>query len=42
MDSAGSKCAAGYGLSEGGSLATLFAATYLEQCQALVLCGPLI
>jgi pimeloyl-ACP methyl ester carboxylesterase len=39
MDAAGSKRAAVYGLSEGGSLATLFAATYPERCRALVLCG---
>ena len=39
MDAADSKRAAVYGLSEGGSLATLFAATYPERCQALVLCG---
>ena len=34
-----SKDAAVFGLSEGGSLATLFAAHYPERCQALVLCG---
>jgi pimeloyl-ACP methyl ester carboxylesterase len=39
MDAAGSKRAAVFGLSEGGSLATLFAAHYPERCQALVLCG---
>jgi pimeloyl-ACP methyl ester carboxylesterase len=39
MDAAGSERAAVYGLSEGGSLATLFAATYPERCRALVLCG---
>jgi pimeloyl-ACP methyl ester carboxylesterase len=39
MDAAGSKRAALFGLSEGGSLATLFAATYPERCQALVLSG---
>lgn len=39
MDAAGSKRAAVYGLSEGGSLATLFAATYPERCRALILCG---
>ena len=39
MDATGSKRAAVFGLSEGGSLATLFAAHYPERCQALVLCG---
>jgi pimeloyl-ACP methyl ester carboxylesterase len=39
MDAAGSKRAAVLGLSEGGSLATLFAAHYPERCQALVLWG---
>ena len=39
MDAAGSQRAAVFGLSEGGSLATLFAAHYPERCQALVLCG---
>jgi pimeloyl-ACP methyl ester carboxylesterase len=39
MDAAGSKRAAVFGLSEGGSLATLFAAHYPERCQALVLWG---
>ncbi len=39
MDAAGSQRAAVLGLSEGGSLATLFAAHYPERCQALVLCG---
>jgi pimeloyl-ACP methyl ester carboxylesterase len=39
MDAAGSQRAAVFGLSEGGSLATLFAAHYPERCQALVLWG---
>lgn len=39
MDAAGSQRAAVLGLSEGGSLATLFAAHYPERCQALVLWG---
>jgi class 3 adenylate cyclase len=39
MDAAESKRAAVFGLSEGGSLATLFAAHYPERCQALVLWG---
>ena len=39
MDAADSKRAAVFGLSEGGSLATLFAAHYPERCQALVLWG---
>ena len=39
MDAAGSKRAAVFGLSEGGSLATLFAAHYPERCRALVLWG---
>src|SRR5215467_15922182 len=39
MDAAGSQRAAVFGLSEGGSLAALFAAHYPERCQALVLCG---
>jgi esterase/lipase len=39
MDAASSKRAAIFGLSEGGSLATLFAAHYPERCQALVLWG---
>ena len=39
MDAAGSARAAVFGLSEGGSLATLFAAHYPERCQALVLWG---
>jgi pimeloyl-ACP methyl ester carboxylesterase len=39
MDAAGSKRAAVLGISEGGSLAALFAATHPERCQALVLHG---
>ena len=39
MDAAGSEKAAVFGLSEGGSLATLFAAHYPERCRALVLWG---
>jgi pimeloyl-ACP methyl ester carboxylesterase len=39
MDAAGSKRAAIMGLSEGGSLATLFAGTHPERCSALVLWG---
>jgi pimeloyl-ACP methyl ester carboxylesterase len=39
MDAAGSKRAAVMGLSEGGSLATLFAGTHPERCSALILYG---
>jgi pimeloyl-ACP methyl ester carboxylesterase len=39
MDAAGSQKAAVFGLSEGGSLAILFAAHYPERCRALVLWG---
>jgi pimeloyl-ACP methyl ester carboxylesterase/class 3 adenylate cyclase len=39
MDAAASERAAILGLSEGGSLATLFAAHYPERCRALVLWG---
>jgi pimeloyl-ACP methyl ester carboxylesterase/class 3 adenylate cyclase len=39
MDAAGSERAAVLGVSEGGSLATLFAAHYPERCRALVLWG---
>jgi len=39
MDAAGSERAAVFGLSEGGSLATIFAAHYPERCRALVLWG---
>jgi pimeloyl-ACP methyl ester carboxylesterase len=39
MDAVGSQRAAPYGLSEGGSMSILFAATYPERTTALVLCG---
>ena len=39
MDAVGSKQAAILGVSEGGSLAALFAATYPERCRALALYG---
>jgi len=39
MDTVGMDHAAVLGISEGGCLATLFAATYPERCQALVLYG---
>ncbi|TJW78625.1 alpha/beta hydrolase, partial [Neisseria gonorrhoeae] len=39
MDAAASKSAALLGVSEGGGLAALFAATYPERCQRLVLYG---
>jgi ABC-type uncharacterized transport system substrate-binding protein/esterase/lipase len=39
MDAAGSKRAAVLGISEGGSLAALFAATHPDRCQALVMYG---
>src|SRR6516162_6008247 len=39
MKAADIKEAALLGLSEGGPMATLFAATYPQQCRALVLCG---
>jgi pimeloyl-ACP methyl ester carboxylesterase len=39
MDAAGSKRAAVLGISEGGSLAALFAATHPQRCQALILYG---
>jgi pimeloyl-ACP methyl ester carboxylesterase len=39
MDAAGIKRAALLGISEGGPLAVLFAATYPERCRALVLYG---
>jgi pimeloyl-ACP methyl ester carboxylesterase len=38
MDAEGSQKAAAFGLSEGGSLAKLFAAHYPERCRALVYC----
>jgi class 3 adenylate cyclase len=39
MDAVGSRNAVIFGVSEGGSLAALFAATYPERCRALVLYG---
>jgi class 3 adenylate cyclase/alpha-beta hydrolase superfamily lysophospholipase len=39
MDAVGVQSAAQLGISEGGPLATLFAATYPERCRALVLYG---
>src|ERR1700730_1419656 len=39
MDAAGSERAAIYGLSEGGVMAMLFAATHPERCQALLTFG---
>lgn len=39
MEAAGMEQAAIMGLSEGGSLAALFAATYPDRCRALILCG---
>jgi pimeloyl-ACP methyl ester carboxylesterase len=39
MDAVGTERAAVMGVSEGGSLATLFAATYPDRCSALVLYG---
>jgi class 3 adenylate cyclase len=39
MDAAGMEKAALLGVSEGGPLCALFAATYPERCSALVLCG---
>ena len=39
MDAAGMEQAALIGISEGGSMAALFAATYPNRCRALVLCG---
>jgi pimeloyl-ACP methyl ester carboxylesterase/class 3 adenylate cyclase len=39
MDAAGSQRAALFGLSEGGPMSVLFAATYPERTRALVLCG---
>jgi len=39
MEAAGMERAAIMGLSEGGSLAAPFAATYPQRCQALILCG---
>lgn len=42
MDAAGSERAALFGLSEGGPLSMLFAATYPARVQALVLCETLV
>jgi class 3 adenylate cyclase/alpha-beta hydrolase superfamily lysophospholipase len=39
MDAAGSQRAALFGLSEGGPMSALFAATYPERTSALILCG---
>jgi pimeloyl-ACP methyl ester carboxylesterase/class 3 adenylate cyclase len=39
MDAAGSERAALFGLSEGGPMSVLFAATYPERTHALILCG---
>ncbi|MEP7019193.1 MAG: alpha/beta fold hydrolase [Pseudonocardiales bacterium] len=39
MDAVGSESAALFGLSEGGPMSVLFAATYPERTRALVLCG---
>jgi pimeloyl-ACP methyl ester carboxylesterase/class 3 adenylate cyclase len=39
MDAAGSERAALFGLSEGGAMSVLFAATYPERTHALILCG---
>jgi pimeloyl-ACP methyl ester carboxylesterase/class 3 adenylate cyclase len=39
MDATETTCAAIYGLSEGGSLAAIFAASHPQRCQALVLHG---
>lgn len=41
MDAAGSKRAALFGISEGGPLCSLFAATYPERTAALVLCATI-
>jgi class 3 adenylate cyclase len=42
MDSAGSEQAALFGLSEGGPMSVLFAATYPQRTWALVLCGAVV
>lgn len=42
MDAAGSERAALVGLSEGCAMASVFAATYPERTQALVLCGAIL
>jgi class 3 adenylate cyclase len=39
MDAAGSESAALFGISEGGALSALFAATYPQRCQRLILYG---
>lgn len=39
MDAAGMEQAVLLGVSEGGPLSALFAATYPDRCRALVLCG---
>src|ERR671934_236797 len=39
MDAAGSERAALLGLSEGGAMSILFATTYPDRVQALILCG---
>jgi len=39
MDAAGSKQAALFGISEGGSMSMLFAATYPERCTGLIMAG---
>jgi class 3 adenylate cyclase len=39
MDAVGSSRAALFGISEGGSMCALFAATYPERTQALIICG---
>jgi pimeloyl-ACP methyl ester carboxylesterase len=41
MDAVGSKKAALFGFSEGGSMAVLFAATYPERCHSLILFGAM-
>ena len=41
MDAVGSQQAALFGISEGGAMSVLFAATYPERTRALVLYGPL-
>jgi class 3 adenylate cyclase/pimeloyl-ACP methyl ester carboxylesterase len=42
MDAAGSEQAAVYGISEGGPMAALFAATYPERTEALVMYGTIV
>src|SRR5262252_8522026 len=39
MDAAGSKQAALFGMSEGGAMCMLFAATYPERCSGLIMAG---